>query len=102
MKNPFEKTIKKIEECSHTVYEVKFVTDDVYCNQEDFARSTKIIIMILYSIAYTVFLLCSIYFFKQVTPQNFFKKVNSKNCSLIMKSFLIYERRGNHLKEGVE
>ena len=33
MTNLLEETIKKIEEYGHTIYEVKFVTDDgVYCD----------------------------------------------------------------------
>lgn len=42
MRNLLEETIKEIEECGHTIYEVKFVTDGyVYCNWEDFARNIE-------------------------------------------------------------
>ena len=45
MRNLLEEIIKKIEECGHTIYEVKFVTDgESYCNWEDFARAAEIII----------------------------------------------------------
>ena len=32
MRNLLKETIKEIEDYGHTIHEVKFVTDDVYCN----------------------------------------------------------------------